>query len=175
MLAIAALTALLALVLLWLSNRAQRASGMPQGKVIYADTRSWSPSPEALYDPHLDLAGKPDYLVMRGKQVIPVEVKSSRVAQTPYISHIYQLAAYCLLIERTHGVRPAYGILHYPNRTYQIEYTRDLEATTLALLGEMRSQERGDELPRSHESFARCRSCGFRSLCDQRLNETPSI
>lgn len=170
MLSIAALTALLALVLLWLSSRSRRAAGLPHGKVIYADTRSWSPTEEALYDPHLRLTGKPDYLVKHRKQIIPVEVKSTHVTDSPYESHIYQLATYCLLIESTLGVRPPYGILHYPNRTYQIEYTRELESSTLALLSEMRNQERRNELPRTHESIARCRSCGFRSICDQRLS-----
>ncbi|HEY5671984.1 MAG TPA: CRISPR-associated protein Cas4 [Anaerolineales bacterium] len=170
MLPIAALAALLALVLLWLVNRRQRAAGLPPGKIIYADTRSWSPTPEPLYDPDLRLTGKPDYLIKHKKKIIPVEVKSTRAAQSPYDSHIFQLATYCLLIERTFGVRPPYGILHYPDRTYQIEYTSKLESSTLALLEEMRDQEKLHELPRTHESPARCRSCGFRSICDVRLS-----
>ncbi len=123
MLILAILVLILALVLLWQANRSQRAIGLPAGRVIYADTRSWGPVEQPLYDAELGLAGKPDYLVETGGQVIPVEVKSSPVTTAPYDAHIFQLAAYCLLVQRHYGKRPAYGILHYPNRTFAIDYT----------------------------------------------------
>jgi CRISPR-associated exonuclease Cas4 len=169
MLPFAILLTLLALLLLWLARRQQRAAGMPGGQVIYADTHDWLTVEEAFYDAELGLTGRPDYLVEQADQVIPVEVKSARVDQGPYDSHIYQLAAYCLLVERSYGKRPAYGILHYPNRTYRIEFTSELESTTLALLDEMHSNERRKELHRSHESPGRCAACGYRSVCEQRL------
>jgi CRISPR-associated exonuclease Cas4 len=115
------------------------------------------------------LTGRPDYLVERGGSLIPVEVKSSRVYETPFDEHVYQLAAYCLLVQQVYEKRPPYGILHYPDRTFEIDYTPDLEMGLLDLLAEIRRQERKDEVPRSHESPARCNKCGFRSLCDQRL------
>lgn len=160
----------LAVALLWLSGQRQKASGLPAGRIIYTDTRGWGPVEEPLYDAGLGLTGRPDYLVQRGEQLIPVEVKSSRVAEAPYDSHIYQLAAYCLLVQRVYGKRPAYGILHYANRTFAIDYSPQLEAALLELLDEMRAQERRKEIGRSHESAARCNSCGYRSTCDQRLS-----
>jgi CRISPR/Cas system-associated exonuclease Cas4 (RecB family) len=39
----------------------------------------------------------------------------------------------------------------------------------LTLLENMRAKNYLEEIPRSHESPARCRNCGFRSVCDQRL------
>jgi CRISPR-associated exonuclease Cas4 len=165
----AILVFLLALVLLWQANRGQRLLGLPTGRVIYADTRSWGPVEQPLYDAELGLVGRPDYLVETGGQVIPVEVKSSPVATAPYDAHIYQLAAYCLLVQRHYGKRPAYGILHYPNRTFAIDYTAHLEGQLLQLLEEMHAQERRKDLPRSHASAARCSRCGFRTICDQRL------
>jgi CRISPR-associated exonuclease Cas4 len=170
MLQLAVLVALLALGLLWLAKRQQSNAGMPEGRVIYADTRGWLPVMEPLYDPYLGLTGRPDYLVQQGQQVIPVEVKSTRDIQQPYETHIFQLAAYCLLVEHAYHVRPSYGILHYPNRTYRIDFTRELEAAVLALLEGMHSLDRLELLPRSHDSPARCRGCGFRSTCDQRLS-----
>src|SRR3990170_591592 len=95
---IAVVCFLLGIALFWQSSRQRKASGLPGGRIIYADTSRWEPLQEALYDPRLGLAGKPDYLVKEGEQVIPVEVKSSRVAHSPYDSHIFQLAAYCLLV-----------------------------------------------------------------------------
>lgn len=169
MLILAALTVLLALLLLWFAGRQQRSAGLPSGQIIYADTRSWLPLEEPLYAADLGLTGRPDYLVEQGHRVIPVELKSTRVSQGPYDTHIYQLAAYCLLVERAYHIRPPYGILHYPNRTYRVDFTQELENATLAILDEMRAGEHRREMPRSHEIPARCHSCGFRSVCDQRI------
>jgi CRISPR-associated exonuclease Cas4 len=169
MLQFALLLFVLGLFLLWLARRQQSLAGMPGGQVIYSDTRGWLPVEKPFYDASLALTGRPDYLVEHENQLIPVEVKSSRVDQGPYDSHIYQLAAYCLLIERAYGQRPAYGILHYPNRTYRIDFTSELESAILALLEEIHSNERRKELHRSHESPGRCAGCGYRSICEQRL------
>ena len=68
--------------------------------MIYTDTRGWSAVEKPLYDPVIGLTGRPDYLVKKGKDIIPVEVKTSRTPEAPYDSHIFQLAAYCLLVAR---------------------------------------------------------------------------
>ena len=105
----------------------------------------------------------------QGSQIIPVEVKSSRAQHGPYDSHIFQLAAYCLLVERHFRKRPSYGILHYPNRTFRIDYTDDLESALRHLLADMRAQENLKEIHRSHETAGRCQHCGYRSECGERL------
>ena len=169
MLFLASTLFLLALIILWQAWRGQKAIGLPAGKVIYADTRNWGPLEEPLYDPDLGLVGKPDYLVDEKGKVIPVEVKSRPVAGTPYDTHIFQLAAYCLLVHRQFDKRPPYGILHYPNRTFSVDYTPELEAALLGLLEEMRAEEKRKDVQRSHNSAARCSRCGFRDVCDQRL------
>jgi CRISPR-associated exonuclease Cas4 len=169
MLYLAVLFALLGFWLLVSSSRARKKSGLPGGRVIYADTGKWSEVSEPLYDPVLALAGKPDYLVRQGDEVIPVEVKSSRIQNAPYDEHIYQLAAYCALVHRVYGRRPSHGIIHYPSRTFEVEYTPQLEASLVEVLKEMRQSDRKRGVDRSHESSARCRRCGFRSICDQKL------
>ena len=160
---------LLSIALFWLARRRQKASGLPAGRVIYADTHGWGAVEQPLYDADLGLVGKPDYLVEQNQQIIPVEVKSSPVSTAPYDAHIFQLAAYCLLVQRHYGKRPDYGILRYPNRTFAIDYTPEMEARLLDLLAELHTQERHPEVPRSHESVRRCSRCGFRAICDQRL------
>lgn len=157
------------LALFWVASRRRKDLGLPAGRIIYADTRAWGAVQEPLYDRTLGLTGRPDYLVRKGKHTIPVEVKTSQVSHAPYDSHIFQLAAYCRLVESTFGVRPPYGILHYSNRTYAIDYTRQLENALLNLLDEMRSQEHSQDIDRSHNQSARCARCGFRSACDQAL------
>jgi CRISPR-associated exonuclease Cas4 len=98
-----------------------------------------------------------------------VEVKSGRAPQSPYDSHIYQLAAYCLLVEKGMGSRPPYGIIHYEDRDFAVDYTNDLENALLDVLAEMRRDEHRAEVGRSHESAARCARCGFRNVCEERL------
>jgi CRISPR-associated exonuclease Cas4 len=160
---------IIGLILIWQVQKRQKAIGLPTGRVIYIDTHRWGPTEQPLYDPELGITGKPDYLVEDGNQIIPVEVKSGRITNAPYDAHIYQLAAYCLLAHRHFNKKPAYGILHYPNRTFAIDYTPDLEAALIDLLEKMRSLDRRKELQRSHDSATRCNHCGFRSGCNQKL------
>jgi CRISPR-associated exonuclease Cas4 len=170
---------LVALVFFWQASAVRRRSGLPGGHVIYTDTRGWGPVEKPLYDAALNLTGKPDYLVEKNNTIIPVEVKSAAVPPAPYDSHIYQVAAYCYLVEHSLGKRPPYGILHYTGRlssrtrlstgkSYAIDYTHKLEEALLDLVAEMRSQERS-ECNRSHDNPARCKGCGYRSICDQKL------
>jgi CRISPR-associated exonuclease Cas4 len=159
----------LAIALLWQAGRQQQATGLPGGRIIYSDTRAWGAVEKPLYDSQLDLTGKPDYLVTQAGIVIPVEVKSSRAPAEPYDSHIYQLAAYCWLVEKTYGQRPPYGILHYPGRTFAIDYTPQLEAALKEHIAQIRILERHGEADRSHNLPERCARCGFRNHCDQRL------
>jgi CRISPR-associated exonuclease Cas4 len=157
------------LILLWQVQRRRKAIGLPAGRVIYNDIDRWGSSELPLYDPELGITGKPDYLVVDGNQIIPVEVKSGRITNAPYDAHIFQLAAYCFLAHRHFNQKPAYGILHYPNRTFAIDYTPELQAALVDLLEQMRSQDKRRELQRSHDSVARCNRCGFRTRCNQRL------
>ena len=160
---------LLAVIFFWQSARQRRSAGLPGGRVIYSDTRAWGKVEKPLYDNALGLTGKPDYLVEQNGRLIPVEVKSGRAPEAPYDSHIYQVAAYCLLVERTMGSRPPYGIIHYADRDFAVDYTHDLENALLDILAEIRRDERRDEVNRSHDNPARCAKCGFRNVCEEKL------
>jgi CRISPR-associated exonuclease Cas4 len=160
---------LLAILFFWQSNRQRKATGLPVGHVIFTDTRGWGKLEKPLFYQALGLTGKPDYLVQQNGMIIPVEVKSGRAPESPYDSHIYQLASYCLLVEKTYGNRPPYGIIHYQNRDFAIDYTQELESALLDLLAEMKRDEHKHDVPRSHEQASRCARCGFRKVCDQSL------
>ena len=161
---------LLALYLFWQSNRQQGQAGLPGGRVIYTDTRAWgAPVEEPLFSRELGLTGKPDYLVQQNGQIIPVEVKTGRTPEAPYDSHIYQVAAYCLLVEKIYKERPPYGIIHYPQRNFAVDFTPALENALLDLLAEIRRDETRAEVNCSHAEPARCVRCGFRKVCEQKL------
>ena len=160
---------LLAILFFWQSNRQRSEAGLPGGRVIYTDTRGWSKLEKPLFYAALELTGKPDYLVEQNGKIIPVEVKSGRAPEAPYDSHIYQLASYCLLVEKTYGKRPPYGIVHYEDKDFSVEYTNELEQSLLELITEMKRDGMKREVSRSHEQASRCKRCGFRSVCDQSL------
>jgi CRISPR-associated exonuclease Cas4 len=149
----------------WLNRK---RSGLPGSKVVYADTGLWQRVEKPLYDATANLTGKPDYIVDLKGTLVPVEVKSGWAPTTPRRAHILQLAAYCLLIERSMGKRPPYGLIHYKNSTFEVGYSAGLEKNLLDELAEMRRCERTNP-GRSHEEASRCRSCGYRDLCDQKL------
>ena len=161
-LAAAALLLLLSLIL-------RRRAGLTEGRIVYADPGMWGKVEKPLYDSALGLTGKPDYLVKNHNQVIPVEVKSMWAPREPYDSHRLQLGAYCLLVERSLGQRPPYGLLRYRNRTFRIPYTTSFEDEVIGILEDIRDHKDMEEVCRSHEHPNRCARCGYRNRCDQRL------
>jgi len=160
---------IIAITLFLIAARQRHQSGLPQGRVIYTDTSRWGKVQKPLFDPTIRLTGKPDYLVEQKKQVIPVEIKSTRGLKIPYDAHIYQLAAYCLLVQHEYGVRPDLGIIHYPDHSYEIDFTARLEDTVRSIIREMQQKTRASQVNRSHEEYSRCKHCGYHSMCDQAL------
>lgn len=157
------------LALLWLARRLRARAGLPAGRVVAADMGSWRRLKQPLLSRRYRLSGRPDYIVADGADLIPVEVKSARAPARPYVSHILQLAAYCLLIAETSGRRPPYGILRYADRTFQIPYTRELEEQLLDVLERMREDLAAGDAPRRHQDRRRCAACGYRDVCEEAL------
>jgi CRISPR-associated exonuclease Cas4 len=166
---LAALLAALAVALFIFAWRQRKKSGIPTGKVIYIDASRWGKVEKPLYDPGLHLAGRPDYLVQQGDKVIPVEVKSRRAPATPHDSHIFQLGAYCLLVKHQFGNRPSHGILHYRDKTFSIDFTREFEQAVRLTIRQMQEKDQKEPLERSHQEPSRCTGCGYKSICDQSL------
>jgi CRISPR-associated exonuclease Cas4 len=173
MLPVAIVFIFLALIFFWLASRQQKKAGLPAGRVIASDTSRWAAVEKPLYDAVLGLTGKPDYLVEatdeHGEPIIPVEVKSHHTGQAPYDAHIFQLAAYCLLVERQLGRRPPYGLLKYPDQVFSVDFTPALETALRGTLDAMRSADRLKTVNRSHNAPQRCARCGYRQVCDQNL------
>jgi CRISPR-associated exonuclease Cas4 len=161
---------LVAIVLFLLAQRARRQSGLPAGVVVYTDAGGWTRAEAPLFSKALGLTGKPDYLVRRGDEVVPVEVKSMPApAGGPHAAHSFQLAAYCALVAEAYGRRPGYGLIKYADQTLAVPYTAALEAELRALLDEIRADREAGDVPRSHQQAARCRACGFRAVCSDSL------
>lgn len=170
-----ALLALAAGVLLLRWMRGARArTGLPGGQVIYSDTGMERAVPEPLVSHRLGLVGKPDYLieVQGGGQrfLVPVEMKSRSAPVHPPLSHVLQLAAYCMLVEETERRRPPHGVLRYADASITVPYTDELRGQVLHALDAIRQGRRAQEMPRDHDDPRRCRACGYRTACgDERL------
>jgi len=160
---------LLGIYLFWLSRRKWEQVGLPPGRLVYADPGLWGRPEKPFYYSGLGLTGKPDYVVNQKGRLLPVEVKSAWAPPIPYDSHILQLGAYCLLIEKVTGKRPPYGILKYRNRTFAIDYTKSLEDSVLEIIEKIHKQKNRGQASRSHDEARRCTHCGYRKVCDQRL------
>lgn len=158
--------AVLLLITSWIIRR---RSGVPEGRIVYADPGLWGKTEKPLYNSALGLTGKPDYLVMKNDLFIPVEIKSMWAPPSPYESHRLQLGAYCLLVDRTFGKRPSYGLLRYRNRTFNIPFTASFEDEVIEVLEDIRDHKDMEEVCRSHNHPNRCTRCGYRDRCDQRL------
>ena len=163
---------LLLAVVAWLRSRELwQQAGLPAGEVIFSDTGNWYKQAKPLYSAQFQLTGKPDYLIQQANGlIIPVEVKSRSAPSQPNEGHVFQLAAYCLLVEEVYGIRPDHGIIQYNDRAYSVRYSEEIEEQLLETLAAMREDLFAEELDRSHEERRRCRRCPYRAYCDQRLS-----
>jgi len=165
-----AILIVIALIILWLTKRGRKRLGLPRGRVVSTDMGKWQANNQVLYDPQYKLAGRPDYLVQHRNILIPVEVKTGHTPTQPYDSHILQLAAYCHLVGVSTGKTPPYGFLHYPEKTFKIDFSPKLHQSLLSTLDSMRdNRQRNQSMPRSHQQPNRCVNCGYHDICDQRL------
>ncbi len=161
---------ILAVLFIGWGRRSRAATGVPSGDVLYSDTASWDRLARPLFSERLRLTGKPDYIVHHGREVIPVEVKSSPAPRGgPYDAHIYQVIAYCALIAEKYQVRPSHGLIQYADEAFSVDYTPELERNLTRMLAEMRVAAVSLEVDRSHSQAARCSGCGFEYICEQSL------
>lgn len=160
----------LALLLLALAVWLRRSTGVPWAPLRYVDTDRWQRPEHPLFSQRYGLTGKPDYVVQMRRGLIPIEVKPTRTAAAPYDGDVAQLLAYCLLIEDTTAHAPPYGLLCYRDHTFRVPYTPARRTEVIQLLAAMRANEHAADVARSHGQPARCRRCGFFTVCDERLD-----
>jgi len=157
-------------VLLLISRRLGRESGLPRGEVFYEDASGRAQG--QLYSNRLLMVGKPDYMIRdKNGNPIPVEVKSGDAprAGQPYESHLMQLAAYFFLIEDVLQRSAPYGLIRYRNRTFRIANTDDLRARLMEVIAQMRRSMARGAAHRNHNQIQRCSRCSMAHACDERL------
>lgn len=158
------------IVLLIVLEIRMRSSGSSCDEIVYDDSGVQKVPEKPLYDRELRLAGKPDFLLKKDGALIPVEVKSTRIRNSAYDNHLYQLLAYCRLAEKTYGERPPFGILRYRNKAIKISYTIEKEAALSSVVASMHSDIQHGVHGRSHQQPSRCLNCGYRKRCPEKLS-----
>jgi len=164
------LIALVFAILTWLLRREGVAHrGPPALKIRYADAAIYQQP--SLVSAQYGLSGRPDYLVRVDCGVVPVELKSGKSPRSgrPYDGHLFQLVAYCLLVEDVCQAFVPYGVIEYEDRSIRVEYNSALRKSLLALLEQIRTAKRGGEFHIDHNRPGKCRSCGFHETCGESL------
>lgn len=126
----------LGLITLLVIRKQKGKFGVLTKKHIYQDTQL-KPG-ETLYSRTIPLVGKPDYIIKDKNFIIPVEVKTGKTPQSPYLNHTMQLMAYCLLVEENYGVRPPGGYLQYPDKEFKVAYTKEAEESVREVVEEIK-------------------------------------
>jgi CRISPR-associated exonuclease Cas4 len=161
---------LLAFLVWTTANHRISRIGLPEGRVVYQDVERRRTLARSLVSLRHGLTGKPDYLVETDDGLVPVEVKSRECPRSgPYAGDAAQLTAYCVLVEDTTGVAPTHGIVQYVQRPWRIPYNRDSRDQVVRILGQIRDARATQAVHRNHTQPGRCRACGFRSVCDERI------
>lgn len=136
----------------------------PDSDPVYNDLSSRG---RILLSHRLKITGKPDMILRKGNQIIPMEYKSTR-AETPRTGHILQMAAYFAILEENYPDKKIdYGILEYSGKKFEIRNTPVLRGKLVEVLQEMRTVYGIPE--RKHHNSGKCFRCSFNDSCQQNL------
>ena len=136
------------------------------GKITYSDIHKFE---KPLFSSKYLIIGKPDYVVEKKDFKIPVELKTGYY-NSPKINHIYQLAAYCHLIEENYGTFVPYGILVYNNSSnYNIPFNPRVRFELENIIKNMRYSIKTKNILRNHDDKKKCINCSMRENCNNVL------
>ena len=140
---------------------------IPEGKITYSDLNKPA---KAFFSKKYMLTGKPDYIIKSKNKLVPVEVKTGKNNQ-PKKNHIYQLAAYCHLLEENYGGFIPYGILIYnKSAQYKIPFDPKMRYELENTIQKMRQQMITGNITLNHNSYQKCINCSMREYCNSKLN-----
>ena len=136
------------------------------GKIKYSDLNKPG---KPFFSKRYKITGKPDYIILKDKHYIPVEVKLGAY-KNPQKSHIFQLAGYCQLIEENYGEFVPFGVLVYNDGSqYKIPFNPSLRFEFESTLKIMRYTLKTGRIVRNHMDSFKCKNCSMRTYCDVTL------
>ncbi|MEM2211366.1 MAG: CRISPR-associated protein Cas4 [Nitrososphaerales archaeon] len=115
----------------------------------------------------LNLQGKVD-VIQIGEEVVIVERKASKALRRVPKNHLYQIAAYSLLVEDVLGKNVKKALIHYlkSDKVVIVEITDDIKKHVLWTLNQIKKIIEYEYLPPYKERVA-CKTCGYRWVCKQ--------
>ena len=147
-------------------DRLKKNYKIQHGKIIYSDLNVPA---EPFFSKKYMISGKPDYVIRDKDNYIPVELKTGGY-KIPQKNHIFQLAAYCHLIEESYNVFVPYGILVLNNQDdYKLPFNPKMRFELENTIKKMRYLLRSDIVTRNHEDPHRCINCSMRKYCDIKI------
>ena len=137
------------------------------GKIIYSDLNVPA---KPFFSKRYRICGKPDYIVIKDDHHIPVEVKTGEHHE-PKKNHIFQLAAYCQMLEENYGSFVPYGILVYndTSQQYKIPFNPKLRFELESSIKKMRLILKTKKIVRNHNDPYKCKSCSLSSYCNKKI------
>lgn len=148
-------------------NKIKNKYHIPQGRITYSDLNKPA---KPLFSKKYRISGKPDYIIQRKNGFIPVELKTGHHTFPPK-NHVFQLAAYCHLLEENYGGFVPYGVLVYNNqKQYRIPFDPKIRFELENTIKKMRYSLKNYEFFRNHNDTHRCLSCSMRKYCNIKLS-----
>jgi CRISPR-associated exonuclease Cas4 len=151
---------------------AKRSQGVDEKSTVeYVDTLHAKDAalPGMLVSDKYGLQGRPDIILLKDGEHIPVEIKTGRTPRGALFSHVLQLSAYLLLVEELYGKPPPYGLIRYSEREDKVEWTQETRMLVVFKMQEMREKLKAGGVHRNHNRPGKCQNCSRRGACPERL------
>ena len=137
------------------------------GEITYSDLNSPA---KPLFSKRYRIAGKPDYIVRKNKYYIPVEVKTGNHFNLQK-NHVFQLAAYCQILEENYGGFVPCGVVVYTDtsKQFEIPFNPQLRFELESTISDMRNILKTKNISRNHNDHHKCRNCSMKKYCNEKL------
>jgi len=143
----------------------KRQYQIPDGSITYSDLDIPA---KPLFSKRYRISGKPDYIVEKNGQYIPVGLKSGSHS-SPLKNHVLQLGTYCQLIEDAYGTYVPYGVLVYDSESFVILFNPQLRFEVSSTIKKMRTCLHDERVIINHDEGRRCNACSMRRFCGERI------
>ena len=148
-------------------NKIKNKYNIQQGRIAYSDLNKPA---RPFFSKRYRISGKPDYIIKRNDKYIPVELKTG-YHPAPLKNHVFQLAAYCHLLEENYGGFVPYGVLVYNNeKQFKIPFDPNIRFELENTIKKMRCSLENNRFSRNHNDLSRCLSCSMRKYCNIKLS-----
>ncbi len=145
----------------------KKTHAIQEGTITYTDLNIPA---KPFFSARQRISGKPDYITKTKNRYIPVEVKTGNHHE-PQQHHIFQLAAYCHLLEEHYNDFVPYGILVYYDtaKQFAIPFNPKLRFELESTIKQMRTVLTTGMLKRNHQDAHRCAHCSLRAHCQMNM------